>query len=98
MDETSRAKGHDYISLFVDLERKRTVYIADGKGSETVKDFAKDLEEHRGSAKMVTEVSCDMSPAFIKGVKENLTNKQFERLKAIKLWKINLKSIRYVSD
>jgi transposase len=36
MDETSIAKGHDYITLFVDLLEKRTVHISDGKGSDVV--------------------------------------------------------------
>ena len=31
LDETSRAKGHDYITLFVDLEKRRTVFITEGK-------------------------------------------------------------------
>jgi transposase len=43
MDETSVAKGHDYITLFVDLQNKKTVYVADGKGNKTVKEFAHEL-------------------------------------------------------
>jgi transposase len=74
MDETSIAKGHDYISLFVDMDRRKTIHIAEGKGSNTVEDFAAYLTEHGGRPEQVTEVSCDMSPAFIKGVTENLPN------------------------
>lgn len=40
MDKTSRAKGHDYVTLFVDMDEKRTLHVAEGKGSETVKEFA----------------------------------------------------------
>ena len=36
IDETSVAKGHDYITLFVDMEARRTFHIAQGKDSETV--------------------------------------------------------------
>lgn len=50
MDETSAARGHDYITLFVDLEEKRTVFVTDGKGSETVRDFTADLKERNGKA------------------------------------------------
>ncbi|MBI4379527.1 MAG: ISL3 family transposase [Nitrospinae bacterium] len=28
VDETSKSKGHDYVSLFVDLGDKRTIYVA----------------------------------------------------------------------
>ena len=72
MDETSIAKGHDYVTLFVDLERKKTIFVAEGKDNSTVKAFVADLAQHQGSADKITDVSCDMSPAFIKGVKENL--------------------------
>ncbi|ETR70081.1 MAG: hypothetical protein OMM_09090 [Candidatus Magnetoglobus multicellularis str. Araruama] len=46
MDETSRAKNHKYITLFVDMEEKRTIYVTEGKGHETVKNFSKDLKDH----------------------------------------------------
>lgn len=72
IDETSKKKHHDYISLFVDMKKKRTIYITAGKSSETVEKFKEDLELHGGKAENIKDVSCDMSPAFIKGVKKNL--------------------------
>ncbi len=72
LDETSRAKGHDYITLFVDLKKRRTIFITTGKDSNTIKDFVDDLESHKGKASNIKEVSVDMSPAFKKGIKENL--------------------------
>ncbi len=87
MDETSRCKGHDYITLFVDMLKKRTIFITQGKNHETVKAFTNDLEKHQGKADSILDVSCDMSPAFIKGVKENLTNAEitFDRFHIIKV-------------
>ena len=76
LDETSKAKGHEYITLFVDLEKRRTIFITDGKDNTTVKRFVDDFEEHNGNKEAIKDVSCDMSPAFIKGVKENLPNAQ----------------------
>lgn len=72
LDETSQAKGHDYITLFVDLLERRTIFVTEGKDSETVKAFKKDFEAHGGHPNAITDVSCDMSPAFIKGVTEEL--------------------------
>jgi len=72
LDETSRAKGHDYITLFVDLKQRRTVFITKGKDSITIKRFVEDLESHKGKASNIKEVSVDMSPAFKKGIDENL--------------------------
>lgn len=74
IDETSKAKGHDYVSLFVDLAKKRTIFVAEGKGSETMTAFVKDFKERHGDPQSITDVSIDMSPAFIKGVEENLPN------------------------
>lgn len=87
MDETSRAKGHDYITLFVDLDEKRTLFVTEGKDHGTVDRFKHDLRLHGSSAKNVTDISCDMSPAFIKGVKENFPNAEitFDKFHIIKL-------------
>ena len=72
VDETSVKKGHDYISLFVDLDEVKTIFIADGKDHTTIENFAEMLEDCGGKRSNVTDVSCDMSPAFIKGVHEQL--------------------------
>lgn len=87
LDETSRAKGHDYITLFVDLEERRTVYITTGKGSSTIKDFVEDLEAHSGRVESIKDVSCDMSPAFTKGIKEYLPDARitYDKFHIIKL-------------
>ncbi len=76
MDETAMRRGHNYITLFVDMDDRRTVHVAEGRGNETVKEFASALTEHGGDPAAITDVSCDMSPAFIKGVSENLPNAQ----------------------
>lgn len=87
MDETSKRKGHDYITLFVDLFKKQTIFIAEGKDHETIKTFVDDLKVHNGQAEAITDVSCDMSPAFIKGVENNLPNAKitFDRFHIMKL-------------
>jgi transposase len=87
MDETSEAKGHNYISLFVDLKEKRTIFIADGRDNRTVSAFKEDLEAHGGKAENIKDVSCDMSPAFIKGVTEQLPNAQitFDKFHILKV-------------
>lgn len=76
VDETSRAKGHDYVSLFVDLSARRTVFVTEGKGAETISAFIQDFKTHQGSPTNITDVSIDMSPAFIKGITENLPDAQ----------------------
>jgi len=87
MDETSIAKGHDYITLFVDLREKRTIHVSDGKGSKTVVAFVEYLEDRKGDRNQITNVSCDMSPAFIKGVGEQLPKAEitFDKFHILKI-------------
>jgi len=87
MDETSIAKGHDYITLFVDLEKRSTVHVSEGKSHATVVDFVQVLESKSGCPEQIKDVSCDMSPAFIKGVREQLPNAQitFDKFHIMKI-------------
>ena len=71
-DQTSARRGHDTISLFVDMaRRKKVVYVAHGKDAATVKEFADFLEAHGGRREAVTDASIDMGAAFEAGIKEN---------------------------
>jgi len=96
MDETSKRKNHDYITLFVDLEKRRTIFITEGKDHETVKAFADDLKEHKGNPENITDVSCDMSPAFIKGVTDYLPNADitFDRFHIMKILNVAVDQVR----
>lgn len=60
IDETSATKGHDYITLFVDMKEKKTVFVTDGKDSETVNDFVDELKDRKGNAEQIKQVSCDI--------------------------------------
>jgi len=96
MDETSRAKGHEYITLFVDLLKRRTLFITEGKDNTTVKRFAEDFKEHNGEVEKIRNVSCDMSPAFIKGVEENLPQAEitFDKFHILKIINEAVNSVR----
>jgi len=86
-DETAARRGHDYVSLFVDLDRPRVLFVADGKDATTVETFAADLADHDGAAENVTEVCIDMSAAFIKGSAAHLPNANitFDKFHAVKI-------------
>ena len=76
IDETSRAKGHDYVSLFADADARRVLYVAEGREAETVAGFAANLRAHQGKPSQIESISIDMSPAFIAGVEEHFPNAQ----------------------
>ena len=87
LDETSLKKNHNYITLFVDLVKRKIVHITEGKSNKTVVDFVDFLKNHKGDPDKITDVSSDMSPAFIKGITENLTNAEitFDKFHVIKI-------------
>lgn len=76
IDETSRAKGHDYVTVVADVKAKRVLFVTEGKDAGTIKQFSEDLQAHGGSPESIVSVSIDMSPAFIKGVTDHLPNAQ----------------------
>jgi transposase len=86
-DETASRRGHNYVSLFVDLVRRRVLFVAEGKDAGTVDAFAADLAAHGGNPEAVAEVCIDMSPAFIAGIAQSLTNAQvtFDKFHLVKL-------------
>ena len=86
-DETSARRGHDYISLFVDIARRKVIFVADGKDAATVGAFAAFLEKHGGKKDNITDTSIDMGAAFIAGVKSNFPNAKitFDKFHVVKL-------------
>jgi transposase len=74
VDETAAARGQDYVSVFMDADTHRVLFATPGRDGDTVKRFAADLKAHGGYPEAVGNVTCDMSPAFISGVKAHLSN------------------------
>ena len=87
IDETAARRGHDYISLFVDIDQARVLFATEGRDASTLAAFAEDLTAHRGKPEAVSEVCIDMSPAFIKGVADNLPKAAitFDKFHAVKI-------------
>jgi len=74
IDETSSKKGHKYVTLFVDLDNSKVIYVTEGKDASTIDSFLINLRLHQGNPKAIENICCDMSPAFIKGSKKNFPN------------------------
>jgi len=87
LDETAITRGHHYITLFVDMEKRNVLFVTEGKDSETIKKFVTDFVKHHGKAANITQASSDLSPAFIKGITQNLPNARitFDKFHVVKL-------------
>ena len=87
VDETASKRGHNYVSLFVDLEDRKVIFATEGKDSSVIKHFKQDFLAHGGSPAHVEETCCDMSPAFISGIKEHFPGTQitFDKFHIMKI-------------
>jgi transposase len=74
IDETARAKGHNYVTLAADADARRVVFVTEGRDAKTIKELASYLEDHGCPTENITQTSIDMSPAFISGVTKHLPN------------------------
>lgn len=74
VDEMAVRKGHHYISVFADLIRKRVLFAAEDRDASVWPKFIEALEAHNGHRHALTQVSQDLSPAYLKGVREHCRN------------------------
>jgi len=87
LDETSKKKGHDYVTLAVDLDERRVLHVTEGKDKTAVKAVKTYLESKGINVNKVTDASMDMSPSFIAGVLEYFPKAEihFDRFHVVKL-------------
>ena len=87
IDETSHKSGHQYVTVFADLDTSSVLFVTDGKGAETVSAFREDFIDHAGQPADVNTVCMDLSPAFQSGVSIALPNAKmiFDRFHVVKL-------------
>lgn len=89
MDETSRAKGHDYITLAADAIKRRVLAVAEGRDAKSVAAIAAELAARGCPPENIESVSIDMSPAFIKSCAEQLPNARITFDKFHVVWHAN---------
>ena len=87
IDETSANAKTPYITVVVDMDSARVVFATPGKDGATIEAFSKDFTEHGGDPTNITDVSSDMSAAFISGVNAHLPKAQitFDKFHVTKL-------------
>jgi transposase len=76
LDETASKRGHNYVTVFIDMDRrdKPVLFVTPGKGKACVAAFRAFMLAHGGEPTRVAEVVCDMSPAFLAALGEGFPN------------------------
>jgi transposase len=65
------------------------LFVTEGKDAEIIRALAEDLQAHGCPPEQITSVSIDISPAFIKGVSEELPNARITFDKFHVVWHAN---------
>ncbi|CAO0823935.1 hypothetical protein DFAR_3990060 [Desulfarculales bacterium] len=65
LDETASKRGHNYLTIFINLNRKQkpVIFVTPGKGKGCLVLFRRLLHEHGGDHNNIAEMICGMSPA-----------------------------------
>jgi len=93
IDEISIGKGHNYLTVVLDLISGAVVFVGNGKGTEALLPFWKRVKSSRAE---IQAVAIDMSPAYISAVSENLPKATivFDHFHLIKLFNEKLSDLR----
>ncbi len=98
VDEMSRRKGHNYLTVFADLDEKRVLFATPGKDSGTFGAFVEEMGRHNGHPKSITQAAIDMSSAYQKGVQRYLGNAQivFDKFHVVALVNAAVDQVRRI--
>ena len=66
IDEVAVRKGHDYMTIVLDLETGRIVWVGDGRYESTLSDFFSEMTEAQRAS--IEAVAVDMSPPYRHGL------------------------------
>ena len=93
IDEISIGKGHRYLTVVLDLDTGRVLFVGEGKGADALTPFWRRLW---GSRAKIEAVAIDMSPSYICAVMDNLPNASivFDRFHVMKLFNEKLSNLR----
>jgi transposase len=72
IDETSRARGHDYVTLAADTARQAIIAVTEERHAEAVERLASEITSPGADPRAIASVALDMSPAFIQGARKHL--------------------------
>lgn len=93
IDEIAVRKGHRYLTLVLDLDSGRVVYVGKGRKKQSLNGFWKRLAASRAK---IQAVATDMSAAYIGAVQEHLPKAAlvFDRFHVMKLYNDKLTALR----
>ena len=71
IDETSTKKGHNYITIAVDMHTRRVIFARPGRDAGVLTELKNHLESKGCKIEYIKNLCMDMSPAYISGALTN---------------------------
>ncbi len=96
VDEFSIRKGHEYMTIFINLESGEIIHAVEGKSMESVAPFLLELRE---KAIQLKAIAMDMNAAYASAVKKHLPNIDvvFDRFHVVALLNTVIDEIRRIN-
>ena len=96
LDETASRRGHNYITLFADLDEARLLYATEGRDAKALGRFRLDLIAHGGTPEQIEELCMDMLPAYLKGAAEQFPEAEitFDKFHVLRLLNAAVDEVR----
>lgn len=96
IDETSTKKGHNYVTIGVDLATHSVFNAQIGKDAKTIEKIKDYLISKECNIEEITDASIDLSPAFISGIQEHFPKAKitFDRFHVKKLLNEAMDTVR----
>jgi len=93
IDEFAILKGHVYMSVVMDIDSGRALFVGEGRSKESLEKF---WQRVKHSGVQIKAVAIDMWPAYIGSVMENCPNAEiiFDHFHIIKMFNQKLDEIR----
>ena len=93
IDEIAVRKGHQYLTVVMDMDSGAMVFVGNGKGADALDPFWKRLKRAKAD---IQAVAMDMSPAYTSAVSANLPKAAivFDHFHVIKLFNDQLSNLR----
>lgn len=93
IDEIAVRKGHHYLTVVMDLDSGRVVFVGNSRSGKALTPFWKRLKSSRAK---IAAVATDMSPAYIDAVTKHLPQAAlvFDRFHIMKLFNDKLSDLR----
>jgi transposase len=76
VDETSARRGWRYVTVIMDVDSRAVLHMANGRDSNALSEFCRQLRAHGGDPAKIRWVAMDMLHCYAKGVRENFPNAQ----------------------